>query len=68
MQMKLLLTIEDTMAETGHSRTVLYRKFKSGELKAVKVGARTYVRGTDLMEYLAALPRLNTFEGNHAAA
>lgn len=62
MPLKLLLTIDETMAETGFSRTALYRKFKSGELKAVKVGARTYVRGEDLMAYLAALPSINAPE------
>lgn len=68
MQLKLLLTIEETIAETGLSRTVLYRKLKSGELKGVKVGTRSYIRSVDLMEYLAALPRLDTFKGEHVAA
>jgi len=67
MKLKLLLTIEETMAETGDSRSGLYRKFKSGELKAVKVGSRTYVRGEDLMAYIAALPTFHSPKNTQAA-
>lgn len=57
--LKLLLSVDETMAETGLSRTVLYRKFKSGEIPALKIGTRTVVRGTDLMDYIDGLPRLH---------
>lgn len=40
---KRLLTIEDFVAEYGPSRSVVYQLIGSGELKAVKVGKRTYI-------------------------
>lgn len=50
---KILLSVDDVMATTGLGRTTIYSLFKSGELKAVKVGRRTFVRTDDLADFVA---------------
>lgn len=55
--MKRLLSIEETTAQTGISRAALYKKLKSGELTALKVGARTLIRSEDLETFLEGLPK-----------
>ena len=50
-----LLSIADVMAKTTLSRGSVYTLIRSGELRGVKVGARTVVRSTDFEAWLDTL-------------
>lgn len=50
---KLLLSVEDVIAATGIGRSNVFKLFKTGELKIVKVGRRTFVRPSDLHAFVA---------------
>jgi hypothetical protein len=56
MQQKHLFTIEEVVIETGICRTNVYAQMKSGALKAVKIGRRTFVRPDDLRAFIASAP------------
>ena len=58
MRPKLTLSIEEVVIETGISRTYVYDQIRSGRLKAVKAGRRTYVRAEDLRSFIDSLPAL----------
>jgi predicted DNA-binding transcriptional regulator AlpA len=45
---KSLLSVKDVVAEIGICRTMVFRLFKDGSLKTVKIGRRTFVRPDDL--------------------
>jgi hypothetical protein len=49
---RLLLSVNDVMAATGLGRTTIFSLFNSGDLKAVKVGRRTFVRPDDLQSFV----------------
>lgn len=42
------------------SRATIYREARSGRLKLVKIGRRTYGRGQHILEYLNSLPTIGT--------
>lgn len=52
---KLLLTVDDVIAATGIGRTRLFAFMKSGALKAVKIGARTHIKPSDLKAFIDSL-------------
>jgi excisionase family DNA binding protein len=53
---QLLLTIASTqIALDGVGRTKLYELIKSGDIRVVKIGRRTYVPRTELEAYVARL-------------
>ncbi|MEZ0170759.1 helix-turn-helix domain-containing protein [Microvirga sp. TS319] len=54
MENKFLLSVDEVMAATGLGRTTIFSLFKSGKLKAVKIGARTFVRPEDLRTFIDA--------------
>lgn len=43
MKTKLLYTVDDIIEITGIGRTKVFELFKTGKLKKVKIGSRTYV-------------------------
>jgi len=47
-----LLSVNDVVEATGIGRTTIFSLLKSGDLKAVKVGHRTFVRPSDLDEFV----------------
>ena len=49
---KALMTIEEVIETTGIGRTTVFKLLKSGELKAVKIGTRTFVRPQHLSEFI----------------
>ena len=51
-------TIPRTVEASGLSRADIYRKIKSGELRAVKNGKRTLILHKDLQKLLENLPAL----------
>ena len=54
------VTVTDAVHLSGLSRSEVYRRLASGDIKAVKNGNRTLVLLTSLRGYLATLP-LATF-------
>ncbi|MCB1681558.1 MAG: helix-turn-helix domain-containing protein [Alphaproteobacteria bacterium] len=54
--MQLSLSIEETQIATGLGRTKIYQLINSGELKARKIGKRTFVLKGDLDAFLKNLP------------
>jgi excisionase family DNA binding protein len=52
---RLSLSIEETLIATGIGRTKLYQLINSGELKARKIGARTFILKEDLEVFLKNL-------------
>lgn len=48
------------------SVTKLYELIKSGDLEAVKLGAKTFLRRGELRRFKASLPRLVTAKGGVA--
>ncbi len=56
MQQKHLFTIEEVVIETGICRSNIYTQMKSGALKAVKVGRRTFIRPDDLRTFIDSAP------------
>jgi hypothetical protein len=53
-----LYPLSEAKPYTGRSRTSLYAAIAAGQLIAVKVGRRTYLRGRDIAKYAADLPKL----------
>lgn len=51
----LSLSIEETRMATGLGRTKIYQLINSGELKARKIGKRTFVLKDDLETFLQNL-------------
>jgi len=49
---KSLLSINDVIAEIGVCRTTVFRLFKDGSLKTIKIGRRTLVRPDDLRSFI----------------
>lgn len=56
---KSLLSVNDVVAEIGVCRTMVFRLFKDGTLKSVKIGRRTFVRPDDLRAFIDAAPQRN---------
>lgn len=49
---KVLLSVDEVVKATSIGRTTIFSLLKSGDLKAVKVGKRTFVRPADLNEFV----------------
>jgi excisionase family DNA binding protein len=47
-------SIPQACAVTGLSRATLYARIKSGQLRVVKDGGRTFITGSELERYLRA--------------
>lgn len=56
---KSLLSVADVIAEIGVCRTMIFRLFKDGSLKTVKIGRRTFVRPEDLRAFIDAAAQVN---------
>ena len=57
---QLLLTITSTQeALDGVGRTKIYELIKSGDLRVVKIGRRTYVPRAELESYVARLSEVS---------
>lgn len=56
---KSLLSINDVIAEIGVCRTMVFRLFKDGSLKHLKIGKRTFVRPEDLRAFIDAMSERN---------
>lgn len=54
---KRLLTVEDFVAEYGPSRSITYQLLGSGELKAIKLGKRTYIAREAAEDWVKTLPQ-----------
>ncbi|OUC14996.1 MAG: hypothetical protein B0A82_09245 [Alkalinema sp. CACIAM 70d] len=54
---KRLLSIDDFIKEYGPSRTIAYGLIGSGELKAVKLGKRTYITRDAAEDWIKTLPQ-----------
>jgi hypothetical protein len=52
----LLLPIKEAIQWSRLSRAALYRRMKTGDIAAVKLGHRTFIRFDSLREFLAKLP------------
>jgi excisionase family DNA binding protein len=63
-----LLAIKDAAATIGVCRASLYPIMASGRLSAVKVGARTMIRRSELERFLASLPKAKFGEAAQEAA
>lgn len=50
-----LLSLAETRARLSVGRTQIFQLIKRGELVAVRIGARTLVRESDLAEFVARL-------------
>ena len=50
--LKKLLSINEVLAVTGVGRTTLYAKLKEGEIKAIKIGRRTFILAEELTEFI----------------
>ena len=57
------LTVRQAAAYSGLSRSFLYQKFESGEIKRLKAGRRVLILKSDMDAYLQAIR-----EGDDAAA
>jgi excisionase family DNA binding protein len=53
MTSKILLSVDEVIAAIGLGRTSVYALFKSGSLKTIKIGRRTFVRPHDLETFLS---------------
>ncbi|MCL4767747.1 MAG: helix-turn-helix domain-containing protein [Hyphomicrobiaceae bacterium] len=53
---KIIMSIDDIIEETGLGRTTVFGLFKSGALRAVKIGKRTFVRRDDFREFVNSAP------------
>lgn len=51
---KSLLSVNDVVAEIGICRTMVFRLFKEGSLKRIRIGRRTLVRREDLRAFIDA--------------
>jgi excisionase family DNA binding protein len=49
---KVLMTIPEVMEATGFSRSFIYKRLKTGELKSVKNGKTIRVRPRDLEDWI----------------
>jgi hypothetical protein len=56
-QEKLLLSIGDVVAATGICRSNIFVLIKAGNLKATRIGRRTFVKPDDLRAFVEAPPR-----------
>ncbi len=62
------LSIKDASRELGGiSRSTLWRLAKSGELRTVKLGRRTFVTFADLEHFRSTLRAANSNDANRAA-
>jgi len=52
---KSLLSVNDVVAEIGICRTMVFRLFKEGSLKTLKIGRRTFVRPDDLQAFIESV-------------
>jgi excisionase family DNA binding protein len=58
MEQQLLHSIAEACAMTHASRTSLYLAIRSGRLRAVKRGRRTFVLNEDLRRWVRSLPSI----------
>jgi excisionase family DNA binding protein len=66
MNSPLAYSIPETCVLANCSRTVLYQKISSGELRAVKCGRRTLVLANDIRAWLEALPAIDVKSSGQA--
>lgn len=59
MNNKLLLSVDEVIEGLGIGRTSVFALFKSGELKTIKIGRRTFVRPGDLQAFIDAASQRN---------
>lgn len=52
----MLLTIPEACAMIRVGRTKLYQLLNEGEIKAVKIGKKTLIPGSDLQKWQDSLP------------
>ncbi|MFG1344379.1 helix-turn-helix domain-containing protein [Xanthobacter autotrophicus DSM 431] len=62
----LAIRSEERKREFPVSDSKVYGLIKSGELEAVKIGARTFIRRGELRRFKSDLPRLVTAKGEVA--
>lgn len=52
----LAISVVEAAREIGVGRTTIFELIRKGELKAVRLGARTLIRRADLADFLDRLP------------
>ena len=52
MNNKLLLSVDEVVEGLGIGRTSVFALFKTGQLKTVKIGRRTFVKPDDLQAFI----------------
>jgi excisionase family DNA binding protein len=50
------LSIAEACAIAGIRRTSLYKAIRAGELRAIKIGRRTFITPEDLLRWLRGMP------------
>jgi excisionase family DNA binding protein len=53
--MKLAYSIKEAADEAAVGRTKLYQEINAGNLKALKLGTRTLIKGADLEAFISDL-------------
>lgn len=51
-----LVSVRDALTLIGTGRTCFYSKLNSGEIRALKVGRRTFVQLSEIEAYISRLP------------
>ena len=59
MDTKYLLSVDEVIEGLGLGRTSVYALFKSGDLKMLKIGKRSFVRPEDLTAFIDAASQRN---------
>lgn len=62
-QTKTLLSVDEVAEATSLGRTTIFALMKRGDLRAIKVGKRTFVRPSDLKEFVDNCPARSDFAG-----
>ena len=60
---KKLLSINEALAVMGVGRTTLYEKLSTGEIKAIKLGRRTFIMAEELSAYIDSLKSYHLTKG-----
>jgi excisionase family DNA binding protein len=52
----LVYSLAEARAVAGVGRTTLYKAIRAGELRAIKIGGRTFILADDLHRWLNGMP------------